>query len=428
MAEVVLIDMFSIELNSHIRIINQFLCKAMSMIENQCSVLNPAIYIMYCQTFGCDRNDAREIFLHSIRSFQRLKKHIELVSNSSVAATLYNIKQKLDLNNISRVKVILPLQRTNLMKAFIDRLFTPVYQFEYDALELNCDNPQAAERQIGTESLTEKQLELVKSDIHMYLGSSLAIGELTILKSSLIPESIFLHGFTTRYGGISYIPGLSSLNLYSSSKRRDPTAVVAENVRRLAKAVGFNPKAFHLVKAAHANDVWIMGKKEPDSYDGIVTNQKGVTIAAPGADCLPLLFSDPVKKAFGVAHSGWKGTVLGVAMATVNAMISEYGCNLQDILVVLGPSVGPCCFTLTQQEAKAFHDIDPQCIRQSETPNPYVDIRRATRVLLGRSGIPPANIQDDLALCTSCNSELFFSHKRDGDNFGTQIGFISVRN
>ncbi|CAJ0936638.1 unnamed protein product [Ranitomeya imitator] len=134
--------------------------------------------------------------------------------------------------------------------------------------------------------------------------------------------------------------------------------------------------------------------------------------------------------------AGWKGTLLGVSMATVNAMISEYGSDVKDILVVLGPSVGPCCFTLTQEEAKAdFYDIDPYCVRQFESPNPYVDIRRATRILLERGGILPQNIQDDtiedksqnITLCTSCHPDTFFSHVRDGNNFGTQICFISIK-
>ena len=76
---------------------------------------------------------------------------------------------------------------------------------------------------------------------------------------------------------------------------------------------------------------------------------------------------------------GWRGTLLGVAMATVNAMIAEYGCSLEDIIVVLGPSVGPCCFTLPRESAKAFHNLDPRCVRLFGSPNPYVDIRKATR-------------------------------------------------
>ncbi|XP_075708367.1 purine nucleoside phosphorylase LACC1-like [Rhinoderma darwinii] len=424
MAEVVLIDMFSVEFTSHHYCIKQFLDAAMKIVLMKSDPTTSSIYIMYCQTFGCDNNDARDVFLHAIRSFQTLKKPIELISAAGVTATLHNVKQKLDENNISRVRIILPKNRTCLMKAFIDRLFTQVYTFEYELLELN----YAQQPSDMNNTFMEKQLELVECDIQIYLGTLPGRGELTILKSPLIPENVFNHGFTTRCGGVSYIPALSSLNLYSSSSRRDSPAVVAENMRRLSMAVGFNPKNFHLVKAAHASDVWIMGKKEPDSYDGIVTNQKGVTIAAPGADCIPLLFSDPVTKAIGAAHSGWKGTLLGVSMATVNAMISEYGCDVKDIQVVLGPSLGPCCFTLTQAEAKAFYDIDKRCVHQFESSNPKVDFRRATRILLERGGILPNNIEDKLVLCTSCNQELFFSHSRDGENFGTQIGFIAVKN
>ncbi|XP_048348282.1 purine nucleoside phosphorylase LACC1 isoform X2 [Sphaerodactylus townsendi] len=178
-----------------------------------------------------------------------------------------------------------------------------------------------------------------------------------------------------------------------------------------------------------------MGKAKPDSYDGIITNQTGVTIAAPGADCIPVLFADPVRKACGAAHSGWQGTLLGVSMATVNAMVAEYDCHVEDILVVLGPSVGPCCFTLPQESAKEFHRIDPNCVRYLDSSEPSIDIRRATRVLLEAGGILPQNIQDDtvrdpnqnLTLCTACHPEQFYSHVRDGENFGTQIGFISIK-
>ncbi|XP_056411367.1 purine nucleoside phosphorylase LACC1-like [Hyla sarda] len=427
MAEAVLIDMFSLEFTSH-HCIKQFLDAAMKIVLLKSGTAASSIYIIYCQSFGCDNNDARDVFLHAIRAFQGLRKHVELISTAGVTATLYNVKQKLDEKNISRVQIILPKSRTCLMKAFIDRLFTQVYAFDYELLELSYCETENASQPSKDQTFTEKQLELVECDIQIFLGTLPGKGEMTILKSPLIPENTFNHGFTTRCGGVSYIPELSSLNLYSSNNRKDSPAVVSENLRRLSMAVGFNHKNFHLVKAAHASDVWIMGKNEPDSYDGIVTNQKGVTVAAPGADCIPMLFSDPVNKAFGAAHSGWKGTLLGISMATVNAMISEYGSDVKDILVVLGPSVGPCCFTLTREEAKAFYDIDQQCVRQLESSNPNVDIRKATRILLERGGILPTNIEDKLALCTSCNQDLFFSHTRDGENFGTQIGFIAVKN
>ncbi|XP_069061498.1 purine nucleoside phosphorylase LACC1-like [Pleurodeles waltl] len=423
MTEAVLIDLLSTELNGKNNCIEALLHRAMAIVGEQCPVEDPAVYIMYCQTFGCDTNDARDLFLHAIRSFQGLSRRIELVSNSSVSATLYTIKQKLDERNSSVIKIILPLHRKAVMQVYINCLFTDVYQVGYEILRLDSGDAHG-----DSDVLTCQQLDLINSDIRMYMGSLQSNGEFTILKSSLISDKLFIHGFSTRSGGISYLPNLTSLNLYSSSKRRDPKAVTSENLRRLAMAVGFNPEKFHLVKAGHASDVWIMGKTEPDSYDGIVTNQRGVTIAAPGADCIPLLFSDPVKKAYGVAHSGWKGTLLGIAMATVNSMVKEFGCSIKDILAVLGPSVGPCCFTLPKEEARAFYEMDPKCVRLFESPTPYVDIRKATRILLERGGIPAGNIQDDLSLCTSCNPDLFFSRLRDGPDFGTQIGFISVRN
>uniref|UniRef100_A0A8B9H2R3 Laccase (multicopper oxidoreductase) domain containing 1 n=1 Tax=Astyanax mexicanus TaxID=7994 RepID=A0A8B9H2R3_ASTMX len=201
-----------------------------------------------------------------------------------------------------------------------------------------------------------------------------------ILQTHSISNSTdcFSHGFTKRTGGISSISTLSSLNLFSSSRRRDSTAVVAENLRRLGLQAGFEPHQFHLAKVNHASDVWVMSKPAPESYDGIVTNQPGVVIAAPGADCMPLLFTDPVAKVIGAAHAGWKGTLLGIAMATVNAMVLEFGSKLVNIVAVIGPSVGPCCFTMEPHSAREFQAIHPDCVRNMDSPRPYVDIRLAT--------------------------------------------------
>ncbi|XP_024051113.2 laccase domain-containing protein 1 [Terrapene carolina triunguis] len=439
MAEAVLIDLFSLQMNSQNNGIQKLLCSTLERIGKGFSASAPFVYIMCYQTPRSESSSEQDLLLKVISSFQTLKKGIEVVCKTSTAAALYTIKQKLDEKDLSIIKIILPVQRKALMEVFIDHLFTAVYQFQFEDFGMDFEGnnlQQIAEPQSDIQTLPAHEMELIRSEIQTYLESLPDLkGKLTILKSSLIPGHIFLHGFTTRTGGISYIPTLSSFNLFSSSKRRDPKAVVKENLRRLANAAGFDPETFHRVKVNHASDVWIMGKPQPDSYDGIVTNQKDVTIAALGADCIPVLFADPVKKACGAAHSGWQGTLLGVAMATVNAMITEYGCNVKDILVVLGPSVGPCCFTLPQESAKEFYNLDPKCVRQFESPTPYVDIRRATRILLETGGILPQNIQDDsvtdhkqsLTFCTACHPDTFYSHVRDGTNFGTQIGFISIR-
>ncbi|XP_041263341.1 purine nucleoside phosphorylase LACC1 isoform X1 [Onychostruthus taczanowskii] len=437
MVEAVLIDLFSLapDLQNNTQ---GLLHNTLEAIEKCSSIHAPFVYVMCCQRQGSERKGEQEFLLPALRGFRSLKRRLEVVCAQTTAAALYTVKQRLDEKDLSIIKVILPTLRKDLMKIYIDHLFTAVYQFEFEDLQVVPDSEslQISEHQHEGHTLPSQDRELIQSEIQMYLESLPSLkGELTILRSSLIPDDIFLHGFTTRTGGISYIPSLSSCNLFSSSKRRDPQVVVKENLRRLANAAGFNPEAFHRVKVDHANAVCIMGKTEPDNYDGIVTNQKGVTLAAPGADCIPVLFADPVRRACGAAHSGWKGTLLGVSMATVNAMVSEYGCNVKDILVVLGPSVGPCCYKLPHESAKEFHRIDPNCVRLFDSASPYIDIRRATRILLERGGILPENIQDDsitdqnqnITFCTACHPDKFYSHFRDGTNFGTQIGFISIK-
>ncbi|NWQ78617.1 LACC1 protein, partial [Columbina picui] len=436
MVEAVLIDLFSLPAN--LENIQGLLGNTLQTIEKCSSIPAPFVYVICRQRQGSERKDEHESLLPALGDFQSLKTRLEVVRGLTTAAALYTIKKQLDEKDISIIKIILPTLRKDLMKVYIDHLFTAVYQFEFEDLQVasDCKNLQTAETWSEEQTFPTQDVELIRSEIQMYLESLPSLkGELTILRSSLIPDDIFLHGFTTRTGGISYIPTLSSCNLFSSSKRRDPQAVVKENLRRLANAAGFNPETFHRVKVDHANAVYIMGKTEPDSYDGIVTNQKGVTIAAPGADCIPVLFADPVRKACGAAHSGWKGTLLGVSMATVNAMVCEYGSNVKDILVVLGPSVGPCCYKLPHESAKEFHRIDPKCVRLFDSASPYIDIRKATRILLENGGILPENIQDDsvtdqdqnVTFCTACHPDKFYSHFRDGTNFGTQIGFISIK-
>ncbi|XP_008056851.1 laccase domain-containing protein 1 [Carlito syrichta] len=429
MVEAVLIDLFGLKWNFQ-KNCYQTLLKTLNAIQDHHAASAKFFCIMCCGNMSCERGGDRDTCeLETSNGLSALLGEFETTSSHSLAASLYTIKQKIDEKNLSSIKVIAPRHRKTLIKAFIGQLFTDVYNFEFEDLQVTL-REELLKESTEINIITTQELKEIQNEIEIYLRGLPALkGELTLITSPLIPD-IFIHGFTTRTGGISYIPTLSSLNLFSSSKRRDPKTVVQENLHRLANAAGFNVEKFYRIKTDHANDVWIMGRKEPESYDGITTNQRGVTIAALGADCIPIIFADPVKKACGVAHSGWKGTLLGVAMATVNALIAEYSCSLEDIVVVLGPSIGPCCFTLPKESAKAFHNLHPACVRLFDAPNPYIDIRKATRILLEQGGILPQNIQDqnqDLNLCTSCHPEKFFSHFRDGLNFGTQIGFISIR-
>lgn len=371
------------------------------------------------------RSSVQEMFIGFINSPQVLCK-------SSLSAALYSFKQAIDKEDISKVKIVTSSRGRGLFQVYQELLFTSAYDFEYsimfDNLSCECCPPGQC-----TDSSAAQAAD-ANRELSTFLQHLPALkGDIAVLRSSLISDC-FGHGFSTRTGGISYISTLSSLNLFCNPRRKDSRAVVTENLRRLGLQAGFHPQQFNLIKCNHASDVWVMGKPAPDSYDGVVTNQVGVVIAAPGADCMPLLFTDPVAKVIGVAHAGWKGTLMGIAMATVNAMVSEFGSRPADIRCVIGPSVGPCCFTLEQNPAREFHAIHPDCVRHMDSSRPYADIRLATRILLATGGIKLEHIEDirmphqsESTLCTSCRPELFFSHVRDGLNFGTQIGFVWIK-
>ena len=178
---------------------------------------------------------------------------------------------------------------------YITQLYSPqVYNVKFYDCTHEMDDDEKKKR----ESREEKYFPLIDDHIKMIMPKlTLPDGKMIeILQSSLIPTDIFTHGFTMRHGGVSTYKTLSSLNLVHSDKRRDLSVNVQENRRRLALTCRFAPDKFRVAKCVHEANVWVVGDQEPDSYDALVTDNSHVTIAAPGADCVPVLFCDPVKK------------------------------------------------------------------------------------------------------------------------------------
>eukprot|EP00066_Takifugu_rubripes_P011060 XP_003979434.1 PREDICTED: laccase domain-containing protein 1 [Takifugu rubripes] len=376
---------------------------------------------------------ARVFFLCGKRSrdsYGFLEGRAHILDHGSTVECLYRFKQFLDDLDLCSVRVLTTARGKPVLLAYQKQLFTDVYSFEYQVRSeegLSCPSCGGSAH---TDSPGDDEQA---AEVSAFLQRLPAMkGNIRVLQSTMIPDS-FGHGFSTRAGGVSSIPTLSALNLFSSGKRRDPVSVVQENQRRLALHAGFHPRPLRLVKVNHGRDVWALGTVEPDRYDAMVTDRTGVVLAAPGADCMPILFVDPRSKVIAVAHAGWKGTLLGVAMATVTTMVTKFGCHVDNILVVVGPSVGVCCFKLDRDQVLDFSRIHPDCVPDPESPRPHVNIRLANRVLLERGGVLPGHIHDDLVTdrpcvtpCTSCHTD-FFSHVRDGPRFGTQLGFLWIR-
>lgn len=246
-----------------------------------------------------------------------------------------------------------------------------------------------------------------------------------LYRSSVMPTTGVLHGFPERGGGVS--PGArSSLNL--GARWGDDPANVDANRRRLAAHAGYDPDALVVTRHVHGTDVWRVGEPlaAEAAFDGLVCDRAGPVLGAFAADCIPLVFADPVARVIGAAHAGWRGTVAGVAARVVARMV-ECGARAADIRVALGPSIGPCCFEVGPEVAAAFRDALGELpgLVVAGPHKDHVDLRVASRAVLERAGVAPPHI-DDHPPCTRCHPDRFFSYRRDGQAGGVHMGFIAL--
>jgi YfiH family protein len=252
------------------------------------------------------------------------------------------------------------------------------------------------------------------------------VDEIRLYRSRLIDESLFVHGFPERTGGVSQ--GLRrSLNM--GVRWGDDRAAVEKNRRLVAEHAGFDIEKLVAMRHVHGNAVWRVGEPVPDpaEFDGLVSDHPGTVLGAFAADCIPLLFADPVARVCGAAHAGWRGTLSGVAANVVGRM-SEIGSEPRDVRVALGPSIGPCCFEVGPEVVAEFRAVYGD-LAGMVVPGPrrdHIDLRLAMRAGLERAGVDPAHI-DDTAPCTMCQPERFFSYRRDGREGGMHMGFIGLR-
>ncbi len=244
------------------------------------------------------------------------------------------------------------------------------------------------------------------------------------------------HMFTTREGGVS--KGIyESLNL--SFTRGDDEAAVLENYGRVARALGTTPDHIVTSDQTHTTNVRQVGKEDlgkgitrPRDYkdvDGMITDQPGVLLATFYADCVPLYFVDPVRRAIGLSHSGWRGTVGRMGQATVEAMERTFGSRPGDLLCAIGPSICQACYEVSQDVAEAFMSAFPNHekeILKAGAPGKYqLDLWKANEIVLTEAGVLKEHIE--LAgLCTCCNSSLLFSHRASKGKRGNLGAFLML--
>ncbi len=240
------------------------------------------------------------------------------------------------------------------------------------------------------------------------------------------PHIPVLHGFTTRVGGVSEGP-YSSLNLGLSSG--DAEAPVAENRCRVLELFGADEHSTCAFSQVHGARVltgapsWFV-----EEADAAVSNTPGLALVISTADCLPVLFYDPVTGAVGAAHCGWRGTVKGIAAATVHKLIELYGSDPPDLRVAFGPAISKPNYQVGAEVVAEFRRAEfPESIYEPDGTGRFLlDVAAANRWALLGLGVKPEHLWES-RLCTYADPERFFSHRRDRGRTGRHWAVIVAK-
>lgn len=257
---------------------------------------------------------------------------------------------------------------------------------------------------------------------------------ITYISFPLLEREGIVCAFTTRLGGVSR-GDCSSMNL--SFTRGDREEDVRENYRLIGECLNIDMNRAVLSHQVHKTDIHIVTEEDmgrgiqPDKtplfeIDGLMTNRKGIPLVTFFADCVPLIFYDPVKKVIAASHSGWKGTVGKIGEKTVSMMEREMGCKREDILAVIGPSICQSCYEVSEDVAIRFENVFSgkqyeEMIIKKDNGKFQLDLWKANEIILLEAGIRKEHLAVT-DLCTCCNPEFLFSHRA---SFGKR-GNLSV--
>lgn len=242
--------------------------------------------------------------------------------------------------------------------------------------------------------------------------------------------------FSTRHGGVS--DGVyDSLNM--GLHVGDRNELVLENRSRFLAVFEAQLDNVVCCQQVHGNVVTRVDRNDlgrgarqlsaaiPNS-DAMITNERGLYLLSFYADCVPVYLYDPVNRAIGIAHCGWKGTMGRIALHTLAALQKEYGTSAPEVQVFIGPGIGPCCFQIqpdlaekVNAEFPSLHDI----ITYNDNESCNWDLQATNRKLLMEIGVQASHIST-CEICTACHTDIFYSHRREKGKTGRLGALIGL--
>lgn len=261
------------------------------------------------------------------------------------------------------------------------------------------------------------------------------------------------HGFSTRLGGVS--AGIfSSMNLGNEGPvSGDNPENIRRNYERICASMDIDPKTLVVSKQVHKTNIRLVDEKDLgkgydiprdfDEIDGLITDCPGITLVTKYADCVPLFLIDTKRKAIGLSHSGWRGTVGKIGLHTVHEMQKHFGTNPEDLIAVIGPSICMACYEVSEEVALQFQDVfnldgndigkgqnshpdHPIILQKNDLGRYQLNLWEANKMIFREAGLKEDRIHVS-GVCTACNSDLLFSHRKTNGKRGSLAAFLGIQ-
>lgn len=238
------------------------------------------------------------------------------------------------------------------------------------------------------------------------------VGKLSLLFSPLLAKhSRLIHAFTTRLGGTSAAP-LRSFNLSCTRDVDGSKEDALKNRHKLCKALNLNADNLVVPYQTHSTKVrWLVKQVVSPKTDGLATAKTGIPMLLQFADCVPVILYDTRYNAAAVLHAGWRGTASGIATKGLKTLLKKTGAKPEDVVAAVGPAIGSCCYPTGQEVVeglfKSVKSLKGLVIYRGKKPHP--DLKGVNARQLLEAGVKHVDV---CPFCTSCNSKLFYSHRK----------------
>ena len=280
----------------------------------------------------------------------------------------------------------------------------------------------------------------------------------TILRApNLIRTPWLIHGFSTRLGGFSRVYGGQALNL--GFTKHDSRSTVERNrevfLRQLGAINGQNRWPLITPRQIHSDLIHCVSKPVEQQLvgDGLITRTPGLLLGVQTADCLPIILVDTKRRAVGVFHAGWRGTVKRIVEKGVGEMRRYFGSLPRDIKAAIGPGIHGCCYEVGSEVREKFESqfaYAAELFRETKESDPvrekypllflsarppghsdlpqrtFLDLVEANRRQLIEAGVLAKNVTA-APLCTACRPDLLFSHRAEKGMTGRMMGVVGIR-